>query len=72
MAPVIASSSLLETVEQGIVGPVLQSLSCCSDCVRRLGAFVTYLSHSASFHAWEKIAPAHPGTKHPGLGAEQG
>jgi len=43
MAPVIASSSLLETVEQGIVDPVLQSLSCCSDCVRRLGAFVTYL-----------------------------
>jgi putative transposase len=29
-----------------------------------LESYVTYLSHSASFHAWEKIAPSKAGIKH--------
>jgi len=40
------------------------SLSCCSDGVRGRGAAVTYLSHNASFHSKEKIAPSNRGIKH--------
>ena len=42
----------------------LRSLYCCSDCVRSRGAAVTYLSHNASFHSKEQIAPSNRGIKH--------
>jgi len=52
----------------------LRSLYCCSDDVRwslrqaqdRRGAPVTYLSHTASFHSDERIAPSNRGIKHLG------
>ena len=48
------------------------SLYCCSDGVRGRGAAVKYLSHNASFHSKEKIAPSNRGIKHlgsvPGVG----
>ena len=34
-----------------------------TDCLSRSGAAVKNLSHSASFHSKEKIAPSNPGTK---------
>jgi hypothetical protein len=34
-----------------------------TDCLRRRGASVEYLTHSASFHSAEKIAPSNSGTK---------
>ncbi len=37
---------------------------CCSDGVRGRGAPVTNLSHSASFHSCERIAPSNRGIKH--------
>jgi transposase len=40
------------------------SLYCCSDCLRGHGAAVTYLSHNASFHSKEQIAPLKRGSKH--------
>ena len=40
------------------------SLYCCSDGVRGRGAAVKYLSHNASFHSKEKIAPSNRGIKH--------
>ncbi|WP_207210012.1 hypothetical protein, partial [Tropicimonas sp. IMCC6043] len=40
------------------------SLYCCSDGVRGRGAAVTYLSHRASFHSSEWIAPSNRGIKH--------
>jgi len=40
------------------------SLYCCSDGVRGRGAAVTCLSHNASFHSKEKIAPSNRGIKH--------
>jgi len=43
----------------------LRSLYCCSDGVRGRGAPVTYLSHTASFHSNERIAPKNRGIKHP-------
>jgi transposase len=42
----------------------LRSLYCCSDGVRGRGAPVTYLSHNASFHSSEWIAPSNRGIKH--------
>src|SRR6056297_1390124 len=42
----------------------LRSLYCCSDGVRGRGAAMTNLSHSASFHSIEWIAPSKPGIKH--------
>jgi hypothetical protein len=42
----------------------LRSLYCCSDGVRGRGAPVTYLSHNASFHSNERIAPSNLGIKH--------
>ena len=42
------------------------SLYCCSDGVRGRGAAVKYLSHNASFHSKEKIAPSNRGIKHLG------
>ena len=42
----------------------LRSLYCCSDGVRGRGAAVAYLSHKASFHSSEWIAPSNPGIKH--------
>ena len=42
----------------------LRSLYCCSDGVRGRGAPVTYLSHKASFHSNERIAPSNRGIKH--------
>ncbi len=44
----------------------LRSLYCCSDGVRGRGAPVTYLSHTASFHSNERIAPSNRGIKHLG------
>src|SRR6056297_3262383 len=41
----------------------LRSLYCCSDGVRGRGAAMTYLSHKASFHSIEWIAPTNPGIK---------
>src|SRR6056297_314437 len=41
----------------------LRSLYCCSDGVRGRGAAMTYLSHKASFHSIEWIAPSNPGIK---------
>jgi hypothetical protein len=35
-----------------------------TDCRCRRGAPVVNLSHSASFHSGEKIAPSKPGIKH--------
>jgi hypothetical protein len=35
-----------------------------TDRLRRCGAPVQYLSHSASFHSLEKYAPPNAGTKH--------
>jgi hypothetical protein len=35
-------------------------------CLRRAGAAVKNLAHSASFHSLEKIAPSKSGTKHLG------
>jgi len=40
------------------------SLYCCYDGVRARGAAVMYLSHNASFHSKEKIAPSNRGIKH--------
>ena len=42
----------------------LRSLYCCSDGVRGRGAPMTYLSHMASFHSNEGIAPSNRGIKH--------
>ena len=42
----------------------LRSLYCCSDGVRGRGGPVTYLSHMASFHSKERIAPSNRGIKH--------
>ncbi|PYF06943.1 hypothetical protein C8J30_12226 [Rhodobacter viridis] len=42
----------------------LRSLYCSSDGVRGRGAPVTNLSHSASFHSFERIAPSNRGIKH--------
>lgn len=42
----------------------LRSLYCCSDGVRGRGAPATCLSHSASFHSNERIAPSDRGIKH--------
>jgi phosphomannomutase len=42
----------------------LRSLYCSSDSVRSRGAAVTYLSHNASFHSKEQIAPSNRGIKH--------
>ena len=42
----------------------LRSLYCGSDGVRGRGAPVTNLSHAASFHSRERIAPSHRGIKH--------
>jgi len=42
----------------------LRSLYCCSDGVRGRGAPMTYLSHTASFHSNERIAPSNRGIKH--------
>jgi len=47
----------------------LRSLYCCSDGVRGRGAPMTYLSHAASFHSNERIAPANRGIKHLSSGA---
>ena len=44
------------------------SLYCCSDGVRGRGAAVKYLSHNASFHSKEKIAPSNRGIKQLGGG----
>lgn len=44
----------------------LRSLYCCSEGVRGRGAPMTYLSHMASFHSHERIAPSNPGIKHLG------
>jgi len=44
----------------------LRSLYCCSDGVRGRGAPVTSLSHAASFHSDERIAPSNRGIKHAG------
>jgi len=44
----------------------LRSLYCCSDGVRGRGAPMTYLSHAASFHSNERIAPSNRGIKHLG------
>ncbi len=41
----------------------LRSLYCCSDGVRGRGAPVTNLSHSASLHSCERIAPSNRGIK---------
>ena len=45
-------------------GCSLRSLYCSSDSVRSRGAAVTYLSHNASFHSKEQIAPSNRGIKH--------
>jgi hypothetical protein len=45
----------------------LRSLYCSSDSVRSRGAAVTYLSHNASFHSKEQIAPSNRGIKHLGI-----
>jgi hypothetical protein len=42
----------------------LRSLYCCSDGVRGRGVPVTYLSHTASFHFNERIAPSNRGNEH--------
>jgi hypothetical protein len=39
-------------------------LYCSTDCLCRRGAAVKNLSHSASFHPKDKIAPSNAGTKH--------
>jgi hypothetical protein len=44
----------------------LRSLYCSSDGVRGRGAPMTNLSHNASFHSCERIAPSNRGIKHPG------
>ena len=44
----------------------LRSLYCCSDGVRGRGAPMTNLSHNASFHSNERIAPSNRGIKHLG------
>ena len=46
----------------------LRSLYCCSDGVRGRGAPVTNLSHMASFHSNERIAPSNRGIKQLGSG----
>ena len=48
------------------------SLYCCSDGVRGRGAAVKYLSHNASFHSKEKIAPSNRGIKQLGSLWENG
>src|SRR6056297_3402231 len=48
-------------------GRSLRSLYCCSDGVRGRGAAMTYLSHKASFHSIEWIAPSNPGIKQLGF-----
>ena len=48
------------------------SLYCCSDGVRGRGAAVKYLSHNASFHSKEKIAPSNRGIKHLSLMVKRG
>ncbi|MCE8432418.1 integrase core domain-containing protein, partial [Rhodovulum sulfidophilum] len=45
-----------------------RSLYCCSDGVRGRGAAMTNLSHSASFHSNEWIAPSNHGIKQLGAG----
>src|SRR6056297_3751013 len=45
----------------------LRSLCCCSDGVRGRGGAMTYLSHKASFHSIEWIAPSNPGIKQLGF-----
>ncbi len=47
-----------------LIHEALRSLYCCSDGVRGRGAPVTYLSHTASFHSNEGIAPSNRGIKH--------
>jgi hypothetical protein len=47
-------------------GYSLRSLYCSSDSVRSRGVAVTYLSHNASFHSKEQIAPSNRGIKHIG------
>src|SRR5258705_11785664 len=42
----------------------LAILYCSTDCLRRCGAAVQNLSHSASFHCLENNAPSSPGIKH--------
>src|ERR1017187_1679481 len=42
----------------------LTILYCSTDCLCRRGAAVKNLSHSASFHPKDKIAPSNAGTKH--------
>ena len=42
----------------------LRSLYCSSDGVRGRGAPMTNLSHNASFHSCERIAPSNLGIKH--------
>ncbi len=42
----------------------LRSLYCCSGGVRGRSAPVTNLSHSATFHSFETIAPSNRGIKH--------
>ncbi len=49
-------------------GRTLRSLYCCSESVRGRGAPLTNLSHSASFHSNERIAPSNRGIKHLGSG----
>src|SRR4051812_25467908 len=44
--------------------PSLRTLYRCSDSVPCRGAPVTYLTHTASFHSNEKIAPSDRGIKH--------
>ena len=43
---------------------LLAILYCSTDCLRRGGAPVQNLSHSASFQSCDKNAPSKPGTKH--------
>src|SRR5258707_12687943 len=43
---------------------LLTILYCSTDCLRRCGAAVQNLSHSASFHCLENNAPSNPGIKH--------
>ena len=49
---------------QASLATLSRELYCCSDGVRGRGAPMTYLSHTASFHSNEGIAPSNRGIKH--------
>ncbi len=55
---------LIPSSRLSVASEACDMLYCCSDGVRGRGAPVTYLSHTASFHSNERIAPSNRGIKH--------